>query len=133
MKQEVTGFRLVETPRRAPARLPRWPPTAAGEPPEATEPPSQLSLCTLLFDQLGPAGRELARRAALEFLDLPAPRASTSPCSPSGNRLQLLQQFTLTGTPSRSAVAERDQLRGSGHERRLGARGTACPKRNWTS
>lgn len=60
--QEVTGFRFVETGRETV-------PAAAGAPAPAPKPEAkQVTLVTLLFDQLGAEARPIARKAALDFL-----------------------------------------------------------------
>src|SRR5688572_1070109 len=58
VRQAVTSFRIVERARphiEGPATEPT--PSPAAPAPD----PGQVSLCTLLFDQLGPEGRAIAR------------------------------------------------------------------------
>jgi len=101
VRQEVTGFRMVETKRReaAPSL------DAAEAPPSASPAPTpQVSLCTLLFDQLGPEGRRLARQAALEYLDLPERIGEHIAVFAITNRLNLIQQFTTDRAVLRKAV-----------------------------
>src|SRR6266581_1447168 len=67
LRQEPSGFRYVDT-RAAGLSLEEEEPgkVAAKRPEEA----QHLNLVTLVFDQLGPDGRQIARKAALDFLDL---------------------------------------------------------------
>jgi VWFA-related protein len=100
VRQTSTAFRFVETPR-----LP-VPVDAVGEPSAPPSPPAQVSLCTLLFDQLGPAGRRMARQAALEFLDLPPRAGEYVSVFTITDRLRLVQQFTTDRAALRKAVED---------------------------
>ena len=97
-KQEMTGFRFVETGREAapatlgtPAALPR---------PE----PKQISLVTLLFDQLGTEARIIARKAALDFLASDHRADLWISVFSIDRRMRLLQQFTTDRDQVRVAV-----------------------------
>src|SRR6266545_944415 len=91
LRQEPSGFRYVDT-RAAGLSLEEEEPgkVAAKRPEEGRH----LNLVTLVFDQLGPDGRQIARKAALDFLELanrPDVFVSVFQVSES---LKLVQQFT---------------------------------------
>jgi len=93
VRQEPSGFRYVDT-RAAGVTLEETPerPLAAAKP---TDESRHLNLVTLVFDHLGPNGRHIARKAALDFLDLanrPDVFVSVFQVSES---LKLVQQFTI--------------------------------------
>jgi VWFA-related protein len=99
VKQEVTGFRFVETGREAA-------PAAAGAPVPAPARPEarQISLVTLLFDQLGPEPRLIARKAAIDFLESDHRPDLWISVFLINRRMQLLQQFTQDRDEVRLAV-----------------------------
>ena len=93
VRQEPSGFRYVDT-RAAGVTLEETPerPSATAKPAEESR---HLNLVTLVFDQLGPDGRQIARKAALDFLELanrPDVFVSVFQVSES---LKLVQQFTI--------------------------------------
>ncbi len=97
-KQEVTGFRFVETGRE-PA------PAAPGAPPLPARPEArQISLVTLLFDQLGTEARIIARKAALEFLASDHRDDLWISVFTIDRRMRLVQQFTTDREQVRAAV-----------------------------
>jgi VWFA-related protein len=63
-----------------------------------------LNLVTLLFDQLGPSGRGIARKAALSFLELENRPDVYVSVFQIGESLRLLQQFTTDRDGVRHAV-----------------------------
>jgi VWFA-related protein len=63
-----------------------------------------LNLVTLLFDQLGPDGRTIARKAALSFLELENRPDVYVSVFQIGESLKLLQQFTTERETVRHAV-----------------------------
>lgn len=103
VRQAVSSFRIVERPRATRAAPAEGEPPAAGTAP-SSEVRAQLSLCTLLFDQLGPEGRAIARKAALEFLDLPPRPGEFVAVFAVTSRLHLVQQFTTDRDALRKAV-----------------------------
>lgn len=82
------------------------PPTAAAPPPEPPKPGESrhLNLVTFLFDQLGPDGRNIARQAALSFLELENRPDVYVAVFQIGESLRLLQQFTTDRESARSAI-----------------------------
>jgi VWFA-related protein len=98
VKQEVTGFRFVETgPEPAPA--------APGAPPAPPRPESkQIGLVTLLFDQLGTEARILARKAALDFLASDHRPDLWISVFTIDRKMRLMQQFTTDRDQVRTAV-----------------------------
>jgi VWFA-related protein len=97
-KQAVTGFRFVETGRE-PA------PAAPGAPPAPARPEAkQISLVTLLFDQLGTEARIIARKAALEFLASDHRADLWISVFTIDRRMRLMQQFTTDRDQVRVAV-----------------------------
>jgi VWFA-related protein len=113
VRQEVGSFRFLDT-RALGESLEDA--AAAGPPaPSApSAPPSprplrgdasrHLNLVTLLFDQLDPDGRNLARRAALSFLELEDRPDVYVSVFQIGESLRLLQQFTTDRESVRHAV-----------------------------
>ncbi|HEY6554963.1 MAG TPA: VWA domain-containing protein, partial [Vicinamibacteria bacterium] len=106
-KQEVTGFRFVETGREL-APVAPGAATAALARPEA----KQISLVTLLFDQLGPEARVIARKAAYDFLDSDHRPDLWISVFLINRRMQLVQQFTQDRQEVRLAV---DSATGGSH------------------
>jgi VWFA-related protein len=96
VKQEVTGFRFVETGRES---LPAAPGVAPARPE-----PKQISLVTLLFDQLGPEARIIARKAALDFLASDHRPDLWISVFSIDRKMRLLQQFTIDRDQVRAAV-----------------------------
>ena len=96
VRQAPTGFRFLDT-RAAGWEAEERLETKTGGPGAvagATGDGRHLNLVTLVFDQLGPDGRQIARKAALDFLDLahrPDIHVSVFQVSES---LKLIQQFT---------------------------------------
>jgi VWFA-related protein len=101
VRQEVTGFRFVETGREATPPAPA--PGAPAVPPRA-EPPKQITLVTLLFDQLGTEARIIARRAALDFLASDHRTDLWIAVFTIDRKMRLLQQFTTNRDQARVAV-----------------------------
>jgi len=89
VKQEVTAFRFVETGREPG-------PAAPGAPAPAAQKPEtrQISLVTLLFDQLGTEARIIARKAALDFLASDHRPDLWISVFTIDRRMHLVQQFT---------------------------------------
>jgi VWFA-related protein len=109
VRQEKGSFRFLDS--RAigealedAARQPS--PRAAGpadEPPRPGE-SRHLNLVTFLFDQLGPDGRNIARKAALSFLELEDRPDVYVSVFQVGESLKLVQQFTTDRESARTAV-----------------------------
>ena len=98
VRQQVTAFRFVETGREAVA-------PAAGAPTAAPRPePKQVTLVTLLFDQLGNEARTIARKAALDFLAADHRALLWISVFAVDRRMRLLQQFTMDRDEVRAAV-----------------------------
>jgi VWFA-related protein len=106
VKQETSGFRFLDT-RAAGVVVEEDLAAAKGapHPPAATSAESRhLNLVTMVFDQLGADGRQIARKAALDFLDLadrPDVFVSVFQVSES---LKLVQQFTTNRDLVRDGV-----------------------------
>jgi len=108
VRQEAGSFRFLDS--RAigealedAAEAQATPSAPAPEPPKPGE-SRHLNLVTFLFDQLGPDGRNIARKAALSFLELenrPDVYVSVFQIRES---LRLLQQFTTERETVRAAV-----------------------------
>jgi VWFA-related protein len=98
VKQEVTGFRFVETGREA---VPPGPGAPAAPAKRESE---QVTLVTLLFDQLGNEARIIARKAALDFLDADHRAGLWISVFAIDRRMHLLQQFTTNRDQVRAAV-----------------------------
>jgi VWFA-related protein len=111
VKQEVTGFRFVETGREPAPAAPGAASAPAPAPPEA----KQISLVTLLFDQLGPEARIIARKAAIDFLESDHRPDLWISVFLINRRMQLLQQFTQDRDEVRLAV---DRATGGSYEGR---------------
>jgi VWFA-related protein len=98
VKQAVASFRLLDA--AAPA-------SAAEAPVRQAEAPDEgryVNLVSLVFDQLGPDGRRLARQAALDLLKLEDRPDLYMSVFQVGESLRLLQQFTKDREPLREAV-----------------------------
>ena len=103
VKQQVTAFRFVETGAEpAPVAGQATAPAPASPPAKPRE--KQISLVTLLFDQLGPEGRAIARKAALDFLASEARTDLWMSVFVIDRRMRLLQQFTTDRDSVRAAV-----------------------------
>ena len=91
---------------------------------------------TLLFDQLGPDGRGIARKAALSFLELENRPDVYVSVFQIGESLRLLQQFTTDREAVRHAVlratGQLDTQYTAGH-RPARPGGGAAPTRSATS
>jgi VWFA-related protein len=106
VKQEASGFRFLDT-RAAGVAVEEEQEATGGA--QASAPSTQderrhLNLVTMVFDQLGPDGRQIARKAALDFLDLadrPDVFVSVFQVSES---LKLVQQFTTNRDLVRDGV-----------------------------
>jgi VWFA-related protein len=105
-RQEITDVRFVETGREPAAAAPGVPAVSAR--PE----PKQISLVTLLFDQLGTEARIIARKAALDFLDADHRSGLWISVFTIDRRMRLLQQFTTDRDLVRAAV---DLATGAAH------------------
>jgi len=113
VKQEIGSFRFLDSRALGEAQeqagQPQQPPDQTAAPGKAARPaqPAEsrhLNLVTLLFDRLGPDGRNIARKAALSFLELedrPDVYVSVFQIDES---LKLLQQFTTDRETSRHAI-----------------------------
>jgi VWFA-related protein len=106
VKQQPSGFRFLDT--RAAGIAVEDDLEAAKSRPAAVAAKSDesrhLNLVTMVFDQLGPDGRQIARKAALDFLDLadrPDVFVSVFQVSES---LKLVQQFTTNRDLVRDGV-----------------------------
>src|SRR5207249_8823154 len=93
VKQQVTAFRFVETGREPEPAAAAAAPATAGPAP-ARPLARQVSLVTLLFDQLGAEGRAISRKAALDFLASEARSDLWISVFLIDRRMRLLQQFT---------------------------------------
>jgi VWFA-related protein len=105
-RQEITAVRFVEIGREPAAGAPGAP--AAPAVPD----PKQISLVTLLFDQLGTEARVIARKAALDFLDADHRTDLWISVFTIDRRMRLLQQFTTDRDHVRAAV---DRATGAAH------------------
>jgi VWFA-related protein len=109
VRQEVGNFRFLDS--RAIGEAQEDAAAAQGQdlsgPPAPLPRPGEsrhLNLVTLLFDQLGPDGRDIARRAALSFLELENRPDVYISVFQIRESLQLLQQFTTDHETVRHAV-----------------------------
>lgn len=108
VRQETGSFRFLDS-RAIGEALENAAAAAAAPSPAPPGPPRpgesrHLNLVTLLFDQLGPEGRNIARKAALSFLEIedrPDVYVSVFQIRES---LKLLQQFTTDRESVRTAV-----------------------------
>jgi VWFA-related protein len=106
VKQEASAFRFLDT-RAAGVAVEETLEAAKGTPRSdvaKSEESRHLNLVTMVFDQLGPDGRQIARKAALDFLDLadrPDVYVSVFQVSES---LKLVQQFTTNRDLVRDGV-----------------------------
>jgi VWFA-related protein len=106
VKQQASGFRFLDT-RAAGVAVEEGLAAAKGTTGPAAAAPEEsrhLNLVTMVFDQLGPDGRQIARKAALDFLDLadrPDVYVSVFQVSES---LKLVQQFTTNRDLVRDGV-----------------------------
>ena len=120
VRQETGNFRFLDSRaigeaargRRRGARGRRPPRPRRPRPPRPGE-SRHLNLVTFLFDQLGPDGRTIARKAALSFLELENRPDVYVSVFQIGDSLRLLQQFTTDRESVRTAVSAGD--RGGGH------------------
>ncbi len=103
VKQQVTAFRFVETGRE-PGGAETVPAPSAAAPAPVKPAPKEVSLVTLLFDQLGSEGRAIARKAALDFLASEARTDLWISVFLIDHRMRLLQQFTTDRDVVRAAV-----------------------------
>src|SRR6266496_2946158 len=104
VKQQVTAFRFVETGREPEPAAPAAAAPARAAPAPARPPARQVTLVTLLFDQLGAEGRAIARKAALDFLASEARTDLWISVFLIDRRMRLLQQFTTDRELVRAAV-----------------------------
>jgi VWFA-related protein len=103
--RDVKSFRLVEGPAMTA--------TVTGSPPAATAQPDPLrhiTLVTLVFDHLSQNGRQLARRAAMDYVKRDLPPGHWVSIFTLDQRLRLSQDFTreretLTKAVERATVA----------------------------
>ena len=101
VKQQITSLRQVEAEDSATGE-----PVAAptGTLPAALDPLRQVRLVTLVFDQLGLEARQLAQRAALDFLETELKQNVFVAVFKIDLRLTILQQFTNNRELLRKAV-----------------------------
>ena len=97
LDSRATGEALEDAAERAPADAARPPVPRPGE-------SRHLNLVTFLFDQLGPDGRNMARKAALSFLELEDRPDVYVSVFQIGESLRLLQQFTTDRESVRHSV-----------------------------
>lgn len=109
VKQEIRGFRFLDS-RMAGAALEEAREestrrvTGEDEPAHLSEERRHLNLVTLLFDRLDPDGRNIARKAALSFLELEDRPDVYVSVFQIGESLRLLQQFTTDREALRHSV-----------------------------
>lgn len=101
VKQQITSLRQVEAEDSATGE-PLAAPT--GTLPAALDPLRQVRLVTLVFDQLGLEARQLAQRAALDFLETELKQNVFVAVFKIDLRLTILQQFTNNRELLRKAV-----------------------------
>jgi VWFA-related protein len=106
VKQGPSGFRFLDTRAAGVALEASLEPKSDGSRMISGAPAEgrHLNLVTLVFDQLGPEGRQIARKAALDFLELadrPDIYVSVFQVSES---LKLVQQFTTSRALVRDGV-----------------------------
>jgi VWFA-related protein len=106
VKQQPSGFRFLDTRAAGVAVEEELGAGKVGPEPAAprSEESRHLNLVTMVFDQLGPDGRQIARKAALDFLELadrPDVFVSVFQVSES---LKLVQQFTINRELVKDAV-----------------------------
>jgi len=106
-RQSVGTFSFLDSRAIGEALEDAAPPAAA--PAASPEPPTvgrsrHLNLVTLLFDQLGPDGRNMARKAALSFLELENRPDVYVSVFQVNETLRLVQQFTTDRELVRSAI-----------------------------
>jgi len=109
VRQQVGDFRFLDSRAIGEAQEEgALAPSPGGAPPPLPAPrPGEsrhLNLVTLLFDQLGPNGRGIARKAALSFLELENRPDVYVSVFQIGDSLRLLQQFTTDHDVVRRAV-----------------------------
>lgn len=109
VRQQVGSFRFLDSRAIGEAieDAQAAAPTGAGAPAAAPPKPGEsrhLNLVTLLFDQLGPSGRSVARKAALSFLELENRPDVYVSVFQIGESLRLLHQFTTDREMVRNAV-----------------------------
>ncbi|HXK08943.1 MAG TPA: VWA domain-containing protein [Vicinamibacteria bacterium] len=108
VKQEVGNFRFLDSQAIGEAMDDAGSAAGATAPAEKPRPGESrhLNLVSLLFDQLGPDGRNIARRAALSFLELEDRPDVYVSVFQIGESLRLLQQFTTDREAVRHAVLQ---------------------------
>jgi len=108
VKQEIGNFRFLDSRSIGEALEDAAPAPGATVPAETPRPGESrhLNLVTLLFDQLGPDGRTIARKAALSFLELEDRPDVYVSVFQVGESLRLLQQFTTDREAARHAVLQ---------------------------
>jgi VWFA-related protein len=99
VKQQIVSLRQVEAEDSVTGE-----PVPAGTPPAPLDPLRQIRLVTLVFDQLGPEARQLAQRAALDFLETELKQNVFVAVFKIDLRLTILQQFTNNRELLRKAV-----------------------------
>jgi len=110
VRQEAGNFRFLDSRAIGEAledAAPGVAPAAGQAPPPETPKPGEsrhLNLVTFLFDQLGPDGRNLARKAALSFLELENRPDVYVAVFQIGESLRLVQQFTTDRDSARTAI-----------------------------
>jgi len=110
VRQQLGSFRFLDSRAIGEALEDAQSASAPGaSTPQAPSPPvpgesRHLNLVTLLFDQLGPSGRGIARKAALSFLELENRPDVYVSVFQIGESLRLLQQFTTDRDGVRHAV-----------------------------
>jgi len=108
-RQEIGGFRFLDSraigeAAEAAAEEAEASGSAPAPPPPRPGESRHLNLVTLLFDQLDVDGRNIARKAALHFLELEDRPDVYVSVFQVGETLKLLQQFTTDREVARSAV-----------------------------
>jgi len=109
VRQQVGSFRFLDSRAIGEALEDAQATAPAGAAPAAPPPPKpgesrHLNLVTLLFDQLGPSGRGVARKAALSFLELENRPDVYVSVFQIGESLRLVHQFTTDREVVRNAV-----------------------------
>jgi VWFA-related protein len=107
VRQETGNFRFLDSRAIGEALEDAASTPAAPSAPPAPVRPGEsrhLNLVTFLFDQLGPDGRNIARKAALSFLELENRPDVYVSVFQIGGSLKLVQQFTTDRETVRAAV-----------------------------
>ena len=105
VRQPVVSFQLRATGEEPPDRTVALLPREGQEPPPSEESP-HVNLVTLVFDQLGPDGRQIARRAGLTLADLGGDADLLVSVFQVRETLRLVQQFTSNRKEIEEAVLE---------------------------